>query len=161
MNPTMIKKPAIKIIGIEVRTNNRDELSGNGKIGSQWGKFYQEQIGSKIPNQIRPEEIFAIYMDYESDVNGDYSFVIGKEVATFEAVPNGMVAKTLPASKYAVFTSRKGPMPNIVIELWQHIWGLKPGTIGGDRAYLADFEIYDFRSQDPSHAQVDVFVSLR
>ena len=163
MQPVVTNKPAIKIIGIEVRTNNKDEISGNGKIGSQWQKFYQEEISAKIPNQIRPDEVMAIYTDYASDVNGEYSFILGKEVRTFDDVllPAGMVAKVLPAAKYGVFTSPLGPIPGIVIEIWQYIWGLKPGEVGGDRAYLGDYEIYDARSGDSNNARVDVFLSIK
>lgn len=155
----MTKKPEIKVIGIEVRTTNKAEMSGQGKIGGQWGRFFQENIPAKIPNQSRPEQMLAIYTDYESDATGEYSFILAKEVSSLAEIPPGMVGKTLPAANYAVFTSKQGAMPGIVIELWQRIWGLKKDEVGGDRAYLADFEVYDARSQDPQNSQVDVFIS--
>mgnify|MGYP001606980337 FL=1 len=161
MQSTVIERPSIKVIGIEVRTNNRDEMGEHGKIGPQWQRFYQEGVGERIPNQRKPDETLAIYTDYESDMNGEYSFILAKEVMTFDDVPAGMVAKILPATKYAVFTACQGPTPDIVIEAWQHIWGLKPGEVGGDRAYLGDFEVYDSRSSDPKNAQIDVFLSVK
>ena len=39
------------IIGIEVRTNNRDEMTEKGKIGPEWQKFYSENILSQIPGK--------------------------------------------------------------------------------------------------------------
>ena len=161
MKAIKTEKADIKIIGIEVRTNNQAEMSPEGKIGPTWNRFYQENIAAKIPNQSSPEKLFAIYMDYESDFRGEYAFVLGKEVGTFDIVPEGMVAKTLPTANYAVFTSEKGAMPNIVINLWKHIWALKPTDTGGDRAYKADFEVYDNRSADPQNSQVDVYISIK
>lgn len=103
----------------------------------------------------------AVYTNYESDFNGEYSFILGKEVSSLENVPAGMTAKTLPAAKYGVFTSERGPIPAIVIDLWKFIWGIKPGQIGGDRAYIGDFEVYDGRSSDPKSAQIDLFLSIK
>src|SRR3989442_12191457 len=67
----IITKPGFKIIGIEVRTRNPDEMSGKGKIGEIWHKFYSENILSKIPGK-RGDAVLAAYTDYESDVNGAY-----------------------------------------------------------------------------------------
>lgn len=153
-------KAEIKIVGIEVRTSNRAEMLGSGKIGSHWQRFFNEGVMQKIPHQIPDGPIFAIYTDYESDVNGEYSFILGKEVSAFDNLPAGLVSKVLPSSKYAVFSSQQGPMPDVVIQLWQHIWGLTSDALGAERGYKADFEIYDQRSADPQNCQVDVFLSV-
>lgn len=155
--PIVMNKSEIKIIGISIRTNNKNEMSGNGKIGSQWQKFYEQNVESQIPNKSHPGTVHAIYTDYESDENGEYSFILGAEVRNFDNIPQGMVAKTIPASKYAVYTSRRGPMPDIIFEIWKHIWNLKSGY---KRAYLGDFEVYDSRSKDPNDAIVDVYLSI-
>lgn len=160
MKPVMTEKKDIKIIGIEVRTSNHAEMSGAGKIGAHWQKFFQENVAGQITNSVS-DDIFAIYMDYESDVNGEYSFVLGKQVDSFTVVPAGLVAKVLPASKYSVFTTPKGPMPNVVIEAWQHIWSLSAAQLGAERAYRADFEVYDHRSADPGNTQIEIFISVK
>lgn len=160
MKSVMTEKSDIKIVGIEVRTSNKAEMSGAGKIGAQWQKFFQENVAAQVSSAVS-DDIFAIYMDYESDVNGEYSFVLGKQVNAFDSVPAGLVSKILPASKYVAFTTSTGPMPNVVIEAWQHIWGLSAAQLGGERAYRADFEVYDHRSADPSSAQVEIFISVK
>ncbi|MFV3407012.1 GyrI-like domain-containing protein [Bdellovibrio bacteriovorus] len=161
MSHSFTAKPDIKIVGISVRTSNGDEMKGSGRIGSQWQRFFSEGVMQRIPNQIAGGPIYAIYTDYESDVNGEYSFILGKEVSSFDNLPDDLIAKVLPASRYAAFTSQQGPMPNVVIDLWQHIWGLTPSDLGAERAYKADFEVYDQRSADPQNCQVDVFLSVR
>lgn len=39
----------------------------------------------------------------------DFSEVIGIEVSCYDNFPEGIVAKTIPAGKYAVFTHRRIP----------------------------------------------------
>ena len=59
--------------------------------------------------------------------------------------------------KYAVFSSERGAIPGIIIDVWKRIWNYKVA----ERAYQTDFEIYGKNSTDPSNAQVDVYLSIR
>lgn len=160
MKSVMMEKNYIMIVGIEVRTSNQAEMNGAGRIGAHWQRFFQENVAGQIVNAVS-DDVFAIYTDYESDVNGEYSFVLGKQVGSFADVPAGLVSKVLPASRYSVFTTPKGPMPNVVIEAWQHIWSLSATQLGGERAYRADFEVYDHRSADPGNTQIEIFISVK
>jgi predicted transcriptional regulator YdeE len=73
-----------------------------------------------------------------------------------------MVAKRVPAGKYAVFTTALGPVGKVVSEKWQEILDLESKSgLGGTRAYKADFEVYDQRSRDPQNSQVDVYIGLK
>jgi predicted transcriptional regulator YdeE len=65
MQPKIITKPGFKIICIEVRTSNPDEMSGKGKIGELWQKFSSENILPKIPGNVamqssRPTPIMKV-----------------------------------------------------------------------------------------------------
>ena len=149
------------IVGISARTNNAQEAAGNGVIAKQWDKFYKEGILDKIPNKAGPV-IYAVYTDYASDRNGDYSYIIGANVNHPSAVPSGMVAKTVSAGKYAVLTSEEGVIPKVIIEAWQRIWSLEDqGKLGGHRAYKTDFEVYDQRARDPQDSQIDIYVGVK
>jgi predicted transcriptional regulator YdeE len=149
------------IIGISTRANNAQEAAGNGVIAKQWDKFYKEGILDKIPNKTDPA-IYVVYSDYASDRNGDYTYIIGAKVSDASAVPPGMVAKTISASKYAIVTSERGPIPKIIVEAWQQIWGLEDQSqLGGKRAYKTDFEVYDQRARDPQDSQIDIYVSVK
>jgi predicted transcriptional regulator YdeE len=156
MQPQIIARPGFKIIGIEVRTSNPEELSGKGKIGQTWQKFYSENILSQIPGK-RGDAVLAAYTDYESDVNGAYSLIIGSEVDSLADIPTGLVGREIPAAKYAVFTSARGSIPGIIIDVWKRIWEYK----GAARLYQTDFEVYGQESRDPNNAQVEVYVSVR
>jgi len=71
-----------------------------------------------------------------------------------------MVIRKIPAGRYAMFTSEKGFVGKVVPETWSRIWALPKSAPGGNRAYLADFEIYDRRAADPQNAQVDIYVGI-
>lgn len=72
----LVKLDAFTIVGISARTNNAQEIAGKGIIPQQWQKFFKEGILEKIPNKASPT-IYAVYTDYESDRNGEYTFLIG------------------------------------------------------------------------------------
>jgi len=104
----------------------------------------------------------ALYTDYASDRNGDYTFFIGAKVSDTSAIPAAMVAKRVPAGKFAVVTSAQGAVQNVVPKAWQQIWSLEDKSeLGGARSYNADFEVYDQRSRDPQDSQVDVYVGIQ
>src|SRR5262249_33148464 len=150
MDPTILNKPGFLVIGIEVRTSNSDEMTDEGKIGPQWQKFYAQNVLSKIPNK-RGDDVLAVYTKYESDGNGEYSFIIGSEGTSLADITEGLVGHEIAAAKYAVFPSDRGAIPGIIIDVWKKIWNYK----GAVRAYQSDFEVYGRNSTDPTNAQVD------
>ena len=161
MGPKIVEHKEFSIIGIEARTNNAKEATGNGIIPKQWDKFFKEGILQKIPSKVDPT-IFVVYTDYASDRNGDYTYVIGARVSDVSTVPPGMVVEKVPKGRYAVLTSAKGPVQKIVPEAWRQIWSLEDKSqLGGPRAYKGDFEVYDERSQNPQDSQVDLYVGIR
>jgi predicted transcriptional regulator YdeE len=87
--------------------------------------------------------------------------VLGARVKSDGEVPAGMLAKKIPAGKFAVFTSEKGPAAKVVPETWTKINSLPRSAVGGDRVYRADYEIYDERAADPANSQVDVYVGIK
>ncbi len=161
MTPKIIQQPGFDIIGIAARTNNAREMSGTGVIGAQWQRFLQEGVLDKIPNRA-DATIYALYTGYASDRNRDYDYVLGARVTSPNEVPAGMVLKHVPAGRYAVVTSDKGPGFQVVPVAWQRVWKMEDdGSLGGTRAYLTDFEVYDQRARDPQAAQVDIYTGLK
>jgi predicted transcriptional regulator YdeE len=149
----------ISVIGIQTRTNNASELSGSGQIGALWGRLFAENLPAQIPNRAS-ESIFAIYSNYARDENGDYDYLLGCPVTSIETIPQGMTYAAIPTGDYAVFTSETGPVVEVVQAAWKHIWSLAPGDLGGSRAFLTDYEVYDHRAKDPSSAQVEIHLGL-
>ncbi|MFZ0731860.1 MAG: GyrI-like domain-containing protein [Candidatus Sulfotelmatobacter sp.] len=160
MNPKVVHKEGFTVIGIAVRTSNAREMTGEGLIGRQWARLMQEGLLAKIPNQA-DQSIVAVYTDYASDHNGEYTFLLGARVISDAEVPAGMVARQIPGGKFAVFTTEKGPAQLVVPAVWMKINSLPKTAIGGDRTYRADYEIYDERARDPQNAVVDVYVGIK
>jgi predicted transcriptional regulator YdeE len=160
--PRFVDKGAFQVIGIETRTRNADEAdSATARICGLWERFFRENVRAKIPHQVGGNAILAVYSDYESDEKGSYSLTIGCEVSSRDEVPEGLTGRTILASKYAVFTTEKGALPEIVIDAWQAIWGMDRDRLGGERRFSGDFEVYDKRTLDPSQAQVDIYIAIK
>ena len=155
-----VQEPGFTVVGISTRTTNAVEMSGRGVIGKQWARFKKDGLLATIPNRV-DSSILALYTDYESDHSGAYTFILGAKVSSAENVPPGMVSKEVPAGKYAVFTSARGPAAKVVPEAWQHINSLPKSAPGGDRTYRADFEVYGKRAVDPQHAEVEIYIGIR
>jgi predicted transcriptional regulator YdeE len=160
MNPKVVEKDGFTVIGISARTSNAKEVSDEGAIGKMWGRIFQEGVLEKIPHKA-DQNIIAVYTDYASDHNGEYTYILGARVTSDTEVPAGMVAKKIPAQRFAVFTSDKGPAPKVVPALWIKINSLPKTAVGGDRQYKADFEVYDERAVDPESLQMDVYVGIK
>ena len=90
--PTKVHQDEFAVVGIEARTTNAKEMSGAGVIATQWTKFFQDGIQAKIPDKI-DDKIYALYTDYASDRNGEYTFVIGARVKPTSKAPTGMVRR--------------------------------------------------------------------
>ena len=138
-----------KIIGIAVESTNQDGKSVK-VLGDLWGRFYSEDIASKIPNTL-DKAIVAIYTDYESDYTGSYTAIIGVKVSTLESVPKGMVGRTFEGGTYKKYIA-EGEMPQAIVKQWQYIWENDKNL---NRRYTADFEVYD-----PDSEIVEIFVGV-
>jgi len=153
-------QPEMFVVGISQRTNNAAENGSVGVISKTWERFVKEELLQKIPSRADPN-IIALYTDYASDKNGDYTFLLGAIVKDGEHVPAGMVLKRIPAGRYAIIASERGPANAVVPAAWKRIWSMSREELGGERAYKADYEIYDQRAADPHNAQVEIRIGLR
>ncbi|MBP0723992.1 AraC family transcriptional regulator [Bacillus sp. RG28] len=153
---TAIKLEGFNFVGSSSRTSNNAEMQGEGVIPTQWENFYKKQVLQTIPNK-KNSSLIALYTNYDSDENGEYTFGIGAEVIECDVIPEGLVKIDLPESSYIIFTSRKGPVQEVVVEAWQEIWEWSKNN---KRAFTADFELYDERALDPQNSQVDIYISV-
>ncbi len=157
--PVPAELQGMKVIGIDARTRNHDEVLGKGKIPALWKRFLTENIAAKIPNQTEPGKIVVVYTDIETDETGPYRIIIGAPVKNLEKIPAGMTGHSIPPAQYIKFTTVRGSLKTIGIRAWQAIWADK--ALKKRRAYKSDLEIYDGRSRDPANAQFDIFVGVK
>jgi predicted transcriptional regulator YdeE len=159
MSPKIVELDGFTLIGIGARTNNTE--SGRAAISEQWGKFFKEGIFDRIPNKL-DSSIYALYTDYESDRDGEFSLVIGGKANAAAVAPPGIAKKSILKQKYATLTSSQGPVAKVVPEAWKQVWNLEDRSgLGGPRSYRADFELYGPPSRDPNHAEVDLYIGIR
>lgn len=166
MQKTIIKKAETLLIGLSARTNNKAEMdTSTAQIGATMHRFFSHENRSAIfddVNNIGEAGIFySVYTNYESDASGDYTYFIGHKVSNFDNVPEGLETLTIPAQTYVKFTSDAGKMPDVCINLWQKIWAMDDSTLGGKRAFIADYELYDARAANPESAILDIFIGIQ
>lgn len=145
--------PALDIVGIALRTNNR---VGFETIPAHWQRFYQEQVLNQIAHKAS-DDVYAVYGLFENlevvQTQGiqdlTYTLVLGAAVTRVDALAPGLQHLRVPAQHYQVFSAPTG-QPQQVGALWQHIWA-QPLP----RAFVADFERYR-----PS-GEIDVLVGLQ
>ncbi len=162
MKKTAITKPTIKLIGLATRTNNQQEQNpATAKIGALVQTYFSNETANKINDRTTPGITYSVYTDYESDHHGEYTYFIGEEVSSVNNVPEGLRMITIPQSKYQRFTTDEGPMPQVVIQAWQDIWQMDSQALGGNRRFIADFEVYDERATDPTKTIADVYIGIQ
>ena len=149
-----LKIEPFKVIGIKVKTTNQNEQALQD-IGALWNKFLSEGIASKIPNKIE-ETIFSIYTNYEGDHTQPYDTILGCKVSCLDIIPNGMIGQSFEGGNYCKFICNGDLTKGAVYESWLKIW--KEDL---DRLYTADFELYGEKAQDPSNAEVEIYIAIK
>jgi predicted transcriptional regulator YdeE len=148
-----VQKPETHVIGIACRTANTSDAAPID-IPRLWQRFYAENILSQIPNSMT-DHVIALYCDYEGDYSQPYTCVIGCRVSSIEEVPEGMVAKTIPASTFAVYEA-VGEFPQSVLNVWNEVW--QSTTL--KRTYAGDYEIYGKRFFIDASKPVSIYVAI-
>lgn len=152
MKSTKIKP--FEVIGISTRTSNENNQTAQD-IGQLWAKFMSEDISEKIPNKLG-DDILSIYTNYESDHTKPYDTILGCKVSSLDTIPDGMVGQSFEGGTFAQFLSKGDATKGAVYNTWTEIWNTNL-----DRLYTADFEVYGVRAQNPSDAEVNIFVAIR
>ncbi len=142
------------IIGLAVRTTNENGQATQD-IPALWNRFFAEDIASKIENK-SGDELYCVYTDYEKDHTKPYTTILGYKVEDLDSIPEGLTGKAIATADYTLFTAKGKMAEGIVYKQWEKIWNTEM-----DRAYVADFEIYGARAQDPENAEVEIYIGLK
>lgn len=151
-NYTIQQRPEILIMGIACRTSNAPGV-GEKEIPQLWQRFYQEEIMEQVPNRTS-DEVIALYCEYEGDHTAPYTLVIGCPVSAVDALPEGLVAKSIPKGAYAEYQA-VGEHPAALVKTWGEVWATDlPRTYGGD------YEVYAETFASDSPQKVGVYIGL-
>ncbi|WP_408011184.1 GyrI-like domain-containing protein [Pseudalkalibacillus sp. A8] len=153
----VIKRNGFSFIGSSIRTSNEVEMKRKGSIPQLWESFYENKVLDSITNK-KDSTIVALYTNYESDETGIYTYAIGTEITDSEKTSEGLESFEIADDNYIVFTTRKGSIPEVVIEAWQEIWDWSEDR---ERAFKTDFEVYGEKAKDPQNSQVDIYISVK
>lgn len=150
---------SFSVAGYSTRTNNNIESTAASRIAQLWHSFMRDNPAALLSEKLG-DEIYAVYSQYATDHNGDYTLTLGYKVPSEITTPAGLVTAKVPAGRYVILSSEVGPAASVVPSLWQKIWSMTPSELGGVRSYQSDFELYDSRSANPQQAQVDIYLGL-
>ncbi|MEI6865608.1 GyrI-like domain-containing protein [Flavicella sp.] len=148
-----LKREAFTLVGISTRTSN---VKGKAEIDipKLWSQFMSNQAINSLPNKLN-DNIYALYTDYESDYNGEYTVIIGYQVASLDSIPGEFTVKVVPESNYKKFTAKGDLTKDAVINTWMEIWkkDLK-------RTYTTDIEIYGEKAINPADGEAEIFIAV-
>jgi len=142
------------IIGKAIRTTNEDNRSATD-IPQLWNEFLADNIAAVIPGKL-DNSLYCVYTDYEKDHTRPYTTILGCRVAAITDIPEGLVGKPVGEEQYTVFTATGKITEGIVFREWVKIWNSPL-----NRTFIADFEVYDERAQNPDEAQVDIYIGIK
>jgi AraC family transcriptional regulator len=139
MEPQIVKKPAITLVGLQVH----GKLEGLD-IKSLWSGFGLRMTEIKGVN---PAVCYGA-MDHYDETTQEFDYLAACEAKSAAAVPAGMVSWNVPAQTYAVFPCT---LPEIG-QAWMTVYQQWLPQSGYKRAAGLEFELYDekFNPQDPA-----------
>ncbi len=132
-------------------------------IYSLWQRF--RDVADTIPNKHHSERTFGICEQLQEthtlNYDMDFSEVIGLEVTCYDNLPNGIVTKTIPAGKYAVFTHRG--LLGELLKTYEYIWGTWVLLTKEILDWRGDFELYDkrFLGRDNEQSEMDIYIPIK
>lgn len=155
--------PSFTLAGIRAITTNEAELSGKGKIGPLFERFYSQNIGGQLAIHVQRPGLYSCYFNYEQSHIGQYEVMVGVHVKGAEALqhqgPDSVSTFTVPAAKYAVFVTERGPIIEMVQRAWSDIWQWSQQP-GNDRTFTGDFEYYE-QNINPNDGQAEIYIAIR
>jgi len=163
MEPKIIIKESFKIIGYELRTTIENGENFK-KIPEFWTYYTKNNLSGKIPFKKNKNIELGICCDSDKQ-NHTFSYIIGFEVENVDEIPEGMIGKVIPSSKYAVFTTPKTGRKDFsksIQETTKFIyqkWLPESGYEINDKGY--DLEWYDERCHSDDDCCMDIYIPVK
>jgi AraC family transcriptional regulator len=154
MEATIRTKNTFKIVGMRYYGDNQ-----NQEIKQLWDDFLPKV--DNIKNRIDTTVSYGICYPEEDQTTGAFEYIAAVEVSNFDEIPEGMVSRTIPEQKYAVFTHR-GSVDKIT-EAYQAIYAVWQPKSGYELIKAPDFEYYDdrFDPDNPEKSELDINIPIK
>jgi len=165
LTPRILEKKKIALVGIDFYGDPFKDAGGwseENEIGRLWQRFekYYEQETVSVKHKTS-DSGYELWIDFEGDEDTKDRYVfVGVAVERVEDIPLEFVAKTLPETRYAVFTLKgekiKSRWSEEVYKNWLPAAGLKTSH---------DFliECYDpkrFKGPADPESELDILVPI-
>ena len=153
MEPKIVELGEMKIVGLRYFGDNK-----NQEIAQVW-QMFNKRIDA-IKNQDNKCVIGYCAPGPEGEDKSKFEYVCSAVVDKVEDVPEGMVTRTIPPHKYAVFTHR-GSLETLK-QTYNYIYATWFPKSGLEMADNIDFEWYDDRFKDFSpDSEFDIYVPIK
>lgn len=154
MEPRIVERTSFHVVGMA----DRFTPATNTRIPILWERFVPRM--DAIPHR-RGATTLGVCVEAGADTCGEggFTYVAGVEVDRLDAVPEGMIALTIPENRYAVFT-HSGHVSRINDTVRQ-IWGAWLPTSPYRHVPAPDFELYDERwNPATGDGEIDIWVPI-
>ncbi|MEK4877427.1 MULTISPECIES: GyrI-like domain-containing protein [Paenibacillus] len=189
MNTYFVEKAKMTLAGVSIRTTNEAEMGPDGGLPQLWETYFQSNIAGQIatvnPEYIYAlytdyesdaSGAYTVVIGHEVAEEGhlegsqlevgelEESELVENELEESELEESQLVETqftyaAVPESKYMVFTTKKGPVFEVVAQAWGEIWAYFKDS-REVRTYTGDFEIYDSQNFDPADTQVEIYIAI-
>ena len=154
MEPKIEHRPAFHVVGL----TGQYSPATSTRIPEIWSRFAPRlgEIGKRVDGRS-----YGVCMENTSGdaEEGCFTYVVGVEVSQIERVPEGMIALTVPAHTYAVFTHR-GHVSGISDTFKRALGQWLPAT-QFQHAAAPDFEQYDERfNPTTASGEIDLYLPV-
>ena len=162
MQTRIEERDGFSLMGTSIRTSNKNEMDPTAmKIPAHWQKFTNEGILKSLAPHATSGALMGLYHTYDNGQSGSYDLTIGTTVAANAKPIAGTKIITVPSSRYVVFTTHPGQIPEVILEGWKYIHEFFDSNDTYVRSFTGDFEVYDERAQDPDKAVIEYYISIK
>lgn len=148
--PRIIFDKEFRIVGMMKRVKPGDDL-----IRDLWNDFNQRI--PEIKNSVSCDGLLGL-CEYMPDITDEskFTYIACIEVSSFNYIPDGMITKIIPHSKYAVFT-HKGCL-NGLKDTYKFIYGAWLPNSGYELAELDTIELY---CSNNNKSMLDIYIPIK
>jgi len=155
LEPKIVLKDAFTVVGLEVITTQEDNNT-NFSIPKLWSRFIPR--AQEIKSRAAAASLGLCISEGFDDCK--FAYLACVEVSNADSIPEGMVARSVPASKYLVFT-HKGSVDELG-KTYDFIYGTYIPNSTYEIASMVDFELYDERFNPNSpDSELDIYIPIK
>ena len=168
MEPKIVLKDDFMIIGMETFISREEYLNvlNNDIVDREADKTAEKffcSLKQNVPHQVNQNNEIC----YNYDCEGGYMNMVCVEVSNLDNIPAGMVGKSVPRNRYAVFSHKFNLTPDkITVKLLEdNITEYAFGTWFPNSSYEPtdsySFELYDISRVNDNITRVDFYIPVK